>query len=180
MPLPIRLAGARLTTRPGWTVAAAERHLRDEMRRLTGRHTDCPAAEAPLALGYRQLDEAQARAFRLVAMAEGRGVSAPAAAAILELPVEQARRLLESLVDVHLMEVCDSGRYSYHGVVKPYARRRAMLDDGPAACQAAISRLIDFHMRAADLSRGAGLAGLDGEHTDPLADLLLLSHAIGR
>ena len=160
------------------------------MRRLTGRHTDCPAAEAPLALGYRQLDEAQARAFRLVALAEGPDVSVAAAAAILELPVEQARGLLESLVDVHLMEVCGSGRYSYHGVVKPYARRRAMFDDGPAAYQVAISRLVDFHIRTADLVRGAGPSGLDGEHsgpsgldgehTDPLADRLLLSHAIGR
>ena len=159
MPLPIRLAGARLTTWPGWAVAAAERQLRDEMCRLAGEHTDCPTAEAPLALEYSQLDEAPARAFRLVALAEGPDVSVSAAAAILELPVEQARSLLESLVDVHLMEVCGSGRYSYHGVVKPYARRRAMLDDGPAACQAAISRLIDFHMRATDLSRGAGPSG---------------------
>jgi hypothetical protein len=179
LPLPIRLAAARLTTRPGWTLAAAERHLHDEMGRLIDNPEDCSAIETPIALGYGQLDEAQARAFRLVAMAEGPDVSVSAVAAILELPMERARRLMESLVDVHLVQVCDSDRYSYHGPVKVYARRRAMLDDGSAVCQAAISRLIDFYMRTADFSRVAGGCGYADEHADPLADLLLLSHAIG-
>ncbi|MFC4592068.1 AfsR/SARP family transcriptional regulator [Sphaerisporangium corydalis] len=182
IPLSVRLAGARLATRPGWSVAAVERLVREEMRRLTDRRSDCLAADAPLDRGYRRLDAEQARAFRLVAMSEEPEVTDLAAASVLRLPGEMARPLLESLVDVHLMETGSPGRYSYLAPVRAYARRRAVTEDGVAACQAAISRLIDFHVRTGNLSpaaRSGAAAGPSARRPEPVADLLLLSHAIG-
>ncbi|MFE4832127.1 BTAD domain-containing putative transcriptional regulator [Streptomyces sp. NPDC056672] len=170
IPVAIRLAGVRLTARPGWTMAAVERHLSAEANQLTGWHPDCQAHNEPLMLGYRQLDAAQARAFRLVSLFEGTGILLRAAAEILQLPLVRTERLLESLADVHLIETDKPGHYAYHDQVKSFARRRAVEEDGIQACQAAISRLVTL---------SAWMEEDSGVDAETRAALTLLSHTMG-
>jgi hypothetical protein len=78
-------------------------------------------------------------------MADGPDISLAAAAAVLDLPATETALLLESLVDVHLLELGGVDRYYYHAPVQHFARGRAYVDDGPEASQAALTRLVRFY-----------------------------------
>jgi hypothetical protein len=63
---------------------------------------------------------------------------------VLARPAGETVTVLDSLVDAHLLE-SDGERYSYAEPVRHFARGRAYVDDGPAACQEALTRLVRFH-----------------------------------
>ncbi|MCQ9135162.1 AfsR/SARP family transcriptional regulator [Streptomyces hilarionis] len=161
LPLAIRIAASRLAARRTWTVSVLAAKLADERRRLDELQAGDLAVKATFELGYGALEPAQARAFRLLGLADGPDVSLAAAAAVLDLPVEDAEDLLESLVDTSLLESAAPGRYRYHDLVRLYARSCAERDEEPAAAgadpapsgqrgtEAAMSRLLDFYLATA-------------------------------
>ncbi|AWW39046.1 AfsR/SARP family transcriptional regulator [Streptomyces cadmiisoli] len=150
LPLAIRIAASRLAARRTWTVSVLAAKLADERRRLDELQAGDLAVKATFELGYGQLEPAQARAFRLLGIADGPDVSLPAAAAVLDLPPEDAEDLLESLVDMSLLESAAPGRYRYHDLVRLYARACAERDEQPPSERdAAFARLLDFHLATA-------------------------------
>ncbi|MFD5566912.1 AfsR/SARP family transcriptional regulator [Streptomyces cadmiisoli] len=150
LPLAIRIAASRLAARRTWTVSVLAAKLADERRRLDELQAGDLAVKATFELGYGQLEPAQARAFRLLGLADGPDVSVPAAAAVLDLPPEDAEDLLESLVDMSLLESAAPGRYRYHDLVRLYARACAERDEQPPSERdAAFARLLDFHLATA-------------------------------
>lgn len=64
---------------------------------------------------------------------------------MVDLPVADTALLLESLVDVHLLELGGVDRYYFHEPVRHFARGRAYVEDGAEACQAALTRLVRFY-----------------------------------
>ena len=149
LPLAIRIAAARLAARPTWTVSLLARRLADERRRLDELQAGDLAVEATFELGYGQLEPAQARAFRLLGLADGPDISLAAAAALLDLPAADTERLLEVLVDISLLESAAPDRYRFHDLVRLYARACAERDEQPAERAAALSRLLDFYLATA-------------------------------
>ncbi|MFI5822677.1 BTAD domain-containing putative transcriptional regulator [Streptomyces rishiriensis] len=171
LPLAIRIAASRLAARRTWTVSVLAAKLADERRRLDELQAGDLAVKATFELGYGALEPAQARAFRLLGLADGPDVSLAAAAAVLDLPPEDAEDLLESLVDTSLLESAAPGRYRYHDLVRLYARACAERDEesadvgasdvgasdvgvppaprGQRRTQAAMSRLLDFYLATA-------------------------------
>ncbi|MEU8992257.1 BTAD domain-containing putative transcriptional regulator [Streptomyces sp. NPDC048558] len=150
LPLAIRIAASRLAARRTWTVSVLAAKLADERRRLDELQAGDLAVKATFELGYGALDPAQARAFRLLGLADGPDVSLPAAAAVLDLPVAETEDLLESLVDTSLLESAAPGRYRYHDLVRLYARACAERDEWPPSERdAALSRLLDFYLATA-------------------------------
>ncbi|GGS05207.1 regulatory protein AfsR [Streptomyces aureoverticillatus] len=150
LPLAIRIAASRLAARRTWTVSTLAAKLADERRRLDELQAGDLAVEATFELGYGQLEPAQARAFRLLGLADGPDISLAAAAAVLDLPVEDTEDLLESLVDTSLLESAAPGRYRYHDLVRLYARACAERDElPPSEREAALSRLLDFYLASA-------------------------------
>ncbi|MDG9702698.1 BTAD domain-containing putative transcriptional regulator [Streptomyces sp. DH37] len=150
LPLAIRIAAARLASRRTWTVSVLARKLADERRRLDELQAGDQAVKATFELGYGQLDTEQARAFRLLGLADGPDVSVHAAAAMLDRAPEEAEDLLESLVDTSLLESAAPGRYRYHDLVRLYARTCAERDEyPPSEREAALSRLLDFYLATA-------------------------------
>ncbi|MFJ5264401.1 BTAD domain-containing putative transcriptional regulator [Streptomyces sp. NPDC088387] len=149
LPLAIRIAASRLAARRTWTVSVLAAKLADERRRLDELQAGDLAVKATFELGYGQLERAQARAFRLLGLADGPDVSLAAAAAVLGLPVEDAEDLLESLVDTSLLESAAPGRYRLHDLVRLYARSCAERDEGAGERAAAMSRLLDFYLATA-------------------------------
>ncbi|GGM02658.1 regulatory protein AfsR [Streptomyces fumigatiscleroticus] len=150
LPLAIRIAASRLAARRTWTVSVLAAKLGDERRRLDELQAGDLAVKATFELGYGQLEPAQARAFRLLGLADGPDISLAAAAAVLDLPVEETEDLLESLVDTSLLESAAPGRYRYHDLVRLYARACAERDEqSPSERQAALSRLLDFYLATA-------------------------------
>ncbi|MGW7079459.1 AfsR/SARP family transcriptional regulator [Streptomyces sp. NPDC054866] len=150
LPLAIRIAASRLAARRTWTVSTLAAKLADERRRLDELQAGDLAVKATFELGYGQLEPAQARAFRLLGLADGPDLSLAAAAAVLDLPVEETEDLLESLVDTSLVESAAPGRYRYHDLVRLYARACAERDEEPPSERgAAMSRLLDFYLATA-------------------------------
>ncbi|MGA5039324.1 AfsR/SARP family transcriptional regulator [Streptomyces capoamus] len=150
LPLAIRIAASRLAARRTWTVSVLAAKLADERRRLDELQAGDLAVKATFELGYGQLEPAQARAFRLLGLADGPDISLAAAAAVLDLPPEDTEDLLESLVDTSLLESAAPGRYRFHDLVRLYARACAERDEWPPGeREAAMSRLLDFYLATA-------------------------------
>ncbi|MER7000109.1 BTAD domain-containing putative transcriptional regulator [Streptomyces sp. NPDC000410] len=150
LPLAIRIAASRLAARRTWTVSVLAAKLADERRRLDELQAGDLAVKATFELGYGQLEPGQARAFRLLGLADGSDISLAAAAAVLGLPTQDTEDLLEALVDTSLLESAAPGRYRYHDLVRLYARACAERDEQrPAEREAALSRLLDFYLATA-------------------------------
>ncbi|MFG2095310.1 BTAD domain-containing putative transcriptional regulator [Streptomyces sp. NPDC048612] len=150
LPLAIRIAASRLAARRTWTVSILASKLADERRRLDELRAGDLAVKATFELGYGQLEPQQARAFRLLGLADGPDISLTAAAAMLDLDADEAEELLESLVDTSLLESAAPGRYRYHDLVRLYARACAERDEHPPSERdAAQSRLLDFYLATA-------------------------------
>ncbi|QIP85998.1 tetratricopeptide repeat protein [Streptomyces sp. Tu 2975] len=149
LPLAIRIAASRLAARRTWTVSVLAAKLADGRRRLDELQAGDLAVKATFELGYGQLEPPQARAFRLLGLADGPDISLAAAAAVLELPPHETEDLLEALVDTSLLESAAPGRYRYHDLVRLYARACAERDESPEAREAAVSHLLDFYLATA-------------------------------
>ncbi|WP_206506107.1 AfsR/SARP family transcriptional regulator [Streptomyces chrestomyceticus] len=149
LPLAVRIAAARLVARRAWTTADLMRKLADEHRRLDELQAGDLGITATFELGYGQLSAREARAFRLVALPCGPDICLGAAAAVLGLGTEEARRTLESLVDTSLLESPAPDRYRYHDLLRLYARARADRDELPQQHAAARSRLLDHYLATA-------------------------------
>ncbi|MFE7357117.1 BTAD domain-containing putative transcriptional regulator [Streptomyces sp. NPDC057543] len=150
LPLAIRIAASRLAARRTWTVSVLAAKLADERRRLDELQAGDLAVKATFELGYGQLEPAQARAFRLLGLADGPDISLAAAAALLNLEAHAAEDLLEALVDTSLLESAAPGRYRYHDLVRLYARSCAERDEQPPEeRELALSRLLDFYLATA-------------------------------
>ncbi|GAA3394445.1 transcriptional regulator AfsR [Streptomyces roseoviridis] len=150
LPLAIRIAASRLAARRTWTVSVLAAKLADERRRLDELQAGDLAVKATFELGYGQLEPAQARAFRLLGLADGPDISLAAAAAVLDLPEWETEDLLEALVDTSLVESAAPGRYRYHDLVRLYARACAERDEQtPVERELALSRLLDFYLSTA-------------------------------
>ncbi|NUR85025.1 MAG: tetratricopeptide repeat protein [Nonomuraea sp.] len=149
LPLAVRIVAARLAARPSWTVASLVPRLADEQRRLDELRVGNLAVEATFALGYGQLDAAQARAFRLLSLPNGPDISAYAAAAVLSMSVLETEDLLESLVDASLLEAPAPGRYRFHDLLKLFARRALEKTERQQARTMALRRLLGFYLASA-------------------------------
>ncbi|RSN03496.1 SARP family transcriptional regulator [Nonomuraea sp. WAC 01424] len=146
LPLAVRILAARLAARPSWTVASLAPRLADEQRRLDELRVGNLAVEATFALGYGQLEPAQARAFRLLSLPKGPDISIGAAAAVLAMSALEAEELLESLVDMSLLEATAPGRYRFHGLLRLFARRTLDRTERPEDKTLALRRLLGFYL----------------------------------
>ncbi|MDA0635602.1 helix-turn-helix domain-containing protein [Nonomuraea sp. MCN248] len=129
LPLAIRIAAARLLARPAWDV----RHLLDRLAwdRLTeladGRHS----VAAALDRSYERLPADQRRAYRLLGTGCPADFGPGTAAALLDTSTPRAGRLLDQLLDVHLLQETAPCRYRMHDLVHEHAAALRPADAGP-------------------------------------------------
>ncbi|SFO99163.1 DNA-binding transcriptional activator of the SARP family [Amycolatopsis arida] len=154
LPLAIRIAGAKLAGRPGWTLRTLADRLRDERRRLDELRVGDLAVRASLALSYDQLPERAAAAFRWLGLLGPLRLPGWVVAALLDAR-DPADDVLDTLVDAHLVELtgCDVAgepRYRLHDLLRCFAAGRAG-EDGAAVCRAAVRRVLaEYVARAVD------------------------------
>ena len=144
LPLAVRIVAARLASRRRWSIASLIERLADERSRIRELRIGDLAIEAVFELGYRQLSPPHARALRLLAAVEGPNVGVVTAAAVLELDPDTAEDLLESLVDTAMLLSPVPGRYSFHDLLRVFAR----LQD-PSESPGAVARWQDFLLASA-------------------------------
>ncbi|GAB3736586.1 BTAD domain-containing putative transcriptional regulator [Amycolatopsis oliviviridis] len=146
LPLAIRIAAARLQNRPQWTVETLAERLGSEHDRLAELKVAGRDVAAAFALSYRELDAARKRMFRLLGRNPGADIGVPAAAALAGTGEQEAERLLEDLLDAHLLRQPALGRYSFHDLIAEHAR--AVADDGETA--PALIRLLEHYSGGGD------------------------------
>ncbi|MFJ3161368.1 AfsR/SARP family transcriptional regulator [Streptomyces kanasensis] len=149
LPLAVRIAAARLHHRPRWTVAYLADRLRDQRRRLSELVTSERGVAAAFTLSYEQLTPDQQRMFRLLGLQPGRDISPEAAAALADLPLDDAETLLEDLLDAHVLTQHQLGRYTFHDLLREHALATAAAEESPDAQREALGRLFHHYLHTA-------------------------------
>jgi tetratricopeptide (TPR) repeat protein len=156
LPLAIRLAGARLASRPAWKVQDLADRLDTARRQLDELRFADQDVRASFEVSYASLSmrgtapAPAARTFCLLALWTGADIGLPAAASLLGEDIRKAEPVLEHLVDMHLVESFQPGRYRMHELLRAFAAERAERELGGAARTAAITRLITWYTLAAN------------------------------
>jgi DNA-binding SARP family transcriptional activator/tetratricopeptide (TPR) repeat protein len=156
LPLAIRIAGARLAARGGWTVANLARRLSDQRRRLDELRAGDLAVRACFAVSFTSLPRRPAgrvdpaHAFRLLGLWPGRFIALPAAAALLGEPEEETADALEELVDAQLLQCFAPDRYRFHDLLRTYAAGRADLEEPEAVRQDSMLRLLTWYLHTVE------------------------------
>jgi DNA-binding SARP family transcriptional activator/tetratricopeptide (TPR) repeat protein len=166
LPLALRIAGARLSTRPRWTVQSLVDELHDEQSRLAA--LSLPEAgrgvHAALAVSYRELPEGAARMLRTLGLHPGTDLDSYAAAALLDINVATARTHLRTVAYANLLHESTRDRYSRHDLVRLFTRQ--LVDAADEDNTTSTERLLDYYLHVADTAR-ARLSS----HVRPFADL---------
>ncbi|RSM79408.1 AfsR/SARP family transcriptional regulator [Kibdelosporangium aridum] len=128
LPLAIRIAGARIAGRRGWTLNVLERRLADETQRLSELKAGELAVRASFDLSYRQLPADAAAAFRLLGRLGPSTIPEWAAGALLDR--QDSADLVDVLLDANMLEIAgmdtiDQPRYLMHDLIRVYARDAA-------------------------------------------------------
>jgi tetratricopeptide (TPR) repeat protein len=155
MPIALSIAGARLITRPGWSVARVVQDLSSEQRRLAALWVDEDVSvRGVFDLSYEDLGAPLARAYRWLGLHPGPHFGVGVASAILKVSTEAATDLLEHLVDASLLEVGAGDRYQFHDLLRLHARQRAEQEDTATDRHAVIKRVLEYYIaRAAAVDR---------------------------
>ena len=157
LPLAIRIAGARLAARGGWTVRNLAKRLSDERRRLDELTTGDLAVRACFEVSFASLprhdtddDVDPAHAFRLLGTWPGRTIGLPAATALIGQPEQNVADALEDLVNAQLLQSPAPDRYRFHDLLRAYAAGRAGLEETPAARDGAVRRVLAWYLHTVD------------------------------
>jgi len=157
LPLAIRICAARLAARRGWKIATLAGRLRNQHKRLDEMKTGDLAVRASFQVSYnsiRTLSQGAdpARAFRLLGLWQGASIGLQAAAALLGEPEDDVAEMLESLVDVNLLESPAPDWYRFHDLLKVYAMERAEAEESEAARDDAVNRLLWWYLDTAQVA----------------------------
>ena len=152
LPLAIWLMAGRLR-HPTWTVADVTADLAAARDRLATMDAEERSVAAAFDLSYRDLTAPQQQLFRQLGLHPGADIDAYAAAALHDTTVPVARRHLEDLYDLHLLDEPVRSRYRLHDLLRDYARTLVERDP-PAERAAALDRLLDYYLHTATVAAG--------------------------
>ncbi|MER6360481.1 BTAD domain-containing putative transcriptional regulator [Kitasatospora sp. NPDC001527] len=155
LPLTLRIAAARLATRPAWAIADLVPELADERTRLHALDTrGTSSLRAALDLTLRHLPDTAAHLLALLAVHPGTETDVAAAAALLGANPAEAGHALDALAAHHLLTETAPGRYRRCDLIRLYGAE--LLDARPAAERTAASAALSDHYLAA-VAHGAAL-----------------------
>ncbi len=172
LPLAIRIAGARLATRSGWTIKTLARRLANEHRRIDEFRVGDLAIRACFQVSFASLPAVgadgvdPARAFRLLGLWQGPSIGLPAAAALVGEPEDDVADALEVLVDAHLLQSPAAERYRFHDLLRVYAAERAEAEEARLDRDDAVRRVLTWYLHTAE----AAARVISPHHTRVLLD----------
>lgn len=152
LPLALRIAAQRIADRR--IVDQPVRDMVQELREgsrldaLTAGDDPYTAVRAVFSWSYRALAPAAARLFRLLGLVPATEWDAPAAAALADCPVPDARRLLGVLRAAHLVDAVGRDRFAMHDLLRAYAGEHVMIVESDAERRDAVARLLDYYLHA--------------------------------
>ncbi|WP_257981125.1 hypothetical protein [Streptomyces sp. CB02959] len=151
LPLALRIVAERLATHTLRRVADVVEELDDALLDALADPDDPQLSIRPiLDSSYQALPDDQAGAFRLLGLYPAAEFSAAAAGALLNLSTVRARRVLDALVTVHLLEEAGPDRYQRHDLLRGYAAERGAEIDSEEERTAAVRRLTAWFAHLVD------------------------------
>jgi DNA-binding SARP family transcriptional activator len=154
LPLAIRIAGARIASRPHWGVGVLVDRLRSNVHRLDELSYRGLELRENINLSYRSLSPPEQRLFRLFALINTPDSPAWTAAALLDTTPHEAFDVLENLVEAQLLDTVQyadaSPRYRFHELIRTYALERLNEEERPEERAAAVARLAGAWMSRAE------------------------------
>lgn len=173
LPLALRIAGARLAARPNWPLTALAQRLNGAGDRLHALSAGGLAVQDTFAMSYRAMRDSPlageregARAFRLLGLWPGHPLAPASAAALLGRAPDAAEDVLEALVDTHLLQTPQPGRYTFHDLLGEYAAGRAAEEVPARDGRDALRRLLVWY--AASVAATAAVLAPEGHPMPPL------------
>jgi tetratricopeptide (TPR) repeat protein len=129
LPLALRIAGARLASRPDLRIRWLVHRLADEANRLDELAHHGMELRPTIALSHRGLDGRAQRLFRLLALAHAGDFAGWTASALLDTDLIDAENVVARLVDAQLLDTITYPgeplpRYRMHELVRVYAREQ--------------------------------------------------------
>ncbi|WP_399891013.1 ATP-binding protein [Streptomyces sp. BBFR51] len=153
LPLAVRVAGARLATRPGRRISTMVRALGEERRRLEALAIDGDHdVLATLDVSYRALPRPAARLYRLLGLHPGREFDGSVAAALCATGEDDdggAADSLDVLHDASLLVEAAGERHRFHDLVRLHAAAKAVEDEPPDVRAGAVRRIADHYLASA-------------------------------
>ncbi|MFD4638023.1 BTAD domain-containing putative transcriptional regulator [Lentzea sp. NPDC058436] len=145
MPLAMGLIGEQIAAQPRRSLDDFVRVLATGRALLSLGDGSAGSIRNAFELSYINLSAEQAKLFRLLGLHPVREVSLDIVAALAGAAVEDARRLVDSLVWTRLVESADGDRYRMHDLLREYAAERAERDEDPVERVAAVSRMLAWY-----------------------------------
>lgn len=178
LPLAVRIAGARLASRPHWGPGRLAGRLRDERRRLNELRAGDLELRSSLELGYADLDAHERAALRRLALLDLPDFAGWIAAPLLGIAVEEAEETVERLVDCHFLHVVGRDgtgrtRYRIHDLAREHARERCLSEEVAEDREAAVLRLVACWLGLAKQAAARGPGGVTRYFPQPATVLSL-------
>ena len=156
LPLALRIAAERILGLGHYDIAHLVEELRAERDRLDALSTlddESSVIRTVFSWSYQSLKPVEARAFRLLGLHPSVEFGSAEAAALLDVPVPETRRLLGGLAQSHLLEPVARDRYRFHDLLRIYAAECAARDDSKVATGQAVRRLLRWYLASAVAAR---------------------------
>ncbi len=153
LPLALCVAAERANTRPHLLLADLTQELAEQYDRLdllAADDDETTAVRAAFSWSYKALAPAAARMFRLLGLHPGPDISLAAVTALSARTRHQARRQLDVLTSVHLLQEISRDRYRFHDLLRVYALDRAHADEPAPERANAVRRVLDWYVHTAD------------------------------
>jgi DNA-binding SARP family transcriptional activator len=156
LPLALRIAGARLASRPHWPIGELARRLKNEVRRLDELSHQGMAIRSNIGLTYRSLPDRAKRLFRLVSMVKIPDFPGWIAAALVNTGLYEAEDLLDRLVEAQMLDALRGQdgtiRYRLHDLIRVYAQERLTETETDGERQAAMARMLSAWLALAEMA----------------------------
>lgn len=168
LPLALRIAAARLLSRPEWSIETYSSRLSESSHRLAELAVGEVSVSASLEISYAAMPAEAQRAFRLCSLISAYDFDPAPACAVLDRDLSTTLRLLEDLVDANMLQTAVSddgvGRYHYHDLLRLHAGDRAAADPEQPQAQGRLADwLLDTTVSAADTAYPGRLRALEIE-----------------
>lgn len=151
LPLALGIVAARAVARPHFPLSVLAQELRAASARLDALDAGELTANlrATFSSSYEALGPEAATMFGLLGLAPGPDIELAAASSLAALPASTTKAILHELDGAHLLQEHSPGRYRMHDLVHLYAIDRALQDQASGSRDAALRRLVDFHLHTA-------------------------------
>ena len=138
LPLAIRIAAARLLSRPQMSIDDLCEQLRDERRRLKRLTAGDITVHGVLTSSYEALEVGDRKVFRRLALLRGFDFCPDAAAQVSGITREEAQEALDRMADRSVVRPeSEPGRYSLHSLARLFAADRLSADEDSETVRAA-------------------------------------------